>query len=80
MKKLHQELLALLDETNAIKVLDLVSDWVRLQRTCAMIMQKDGLCVHLVSKRDMLDDLKDAFDRLETSKCSILSIGGTPTK
>ena len=61
MKKLHKELLMLLDETNAIKVLTIVDEWVRAQRTCAMIMQTDGLAVHLVSKREMLDDLKDAW-------------------
>lgn len=61
MKKLHENLIRLLDETNAIKVLDMVSDWVREKRTCAMIFQKDGDAIHLISKRDLLDDLKDAW-------------------
>jgi len=63
MKKLHHALLLLLDETKANKVLDLISEWVKSQRACAMIFQPDGLSVHLVSKRAMIDDLEDCMEK-----------------
>lgn len=63
MKKLHHELLLLLDEEKANKVLDMVSGWVRCQRTCAMFFQENGVSIHLVSKRVMLDDLSDCMKK-----------------
>jgi hypothetical protein len=39
-------------------VLKAVKAWVIQQRTCAMIFEKSGLSIHLISKKQLLENLK----------------------
>lgn len=39
-------------------VLKAVRAWVIQQRTCAMIFEKDGLSIHLIRKKQLLEELK----------------------
>jgi hypothetical protein len=44
-------------KTETDLIIDSVKEWVKAQPTRAMIFEKSGLSIHLVSKRILLDEL-----------------------
>jgi hypothetical protein len=57
LKEMFQEAL-MIDELYSKEAVKVVKEWIIHQRTCAMIFQEDGLSIHLISKKRLLEELK----------------------